>query len=902
VNETVRPFVLVLLCILASGAAAQSSTPLQVSQPPVAANDEFGHPAAVDADTKYVGSWRDDASVNSDHGSVQVPFRAGSVRPFESTPAAASLSRAPHRRPLFPCPVYETGAGPYSVAIGDFDGDGLPDLVVTNRNSTTVSVLRNRGDGTFAAKVDFVTGLNPSSVAIGDLEGDGLPDLVVTNWTSNTVSVLRNTSSGGGVVAFAVKVDFATGSKPQSVAIGDLDGDGRPDLAVVNQTSNTVSVLRNTSSGDGVVAFAVKIDFATGSNPQSVAIGDVDGDGRPDLAVVNQSSNTVSVLRNTSSGGGVVAFAEKVDFATGSNPQSVAIGDLDGDELSEIAVANSSSNTVSVLRNMSSGESNVMFAAKVDFATGWRPFSVAIGDLNRDGHSDLAVANANADTLSVLRNTSSGQGDIAFAAKRDSATGLNPSSVAIGDLDGDGKSDIAVSNSHSNNVGVLRNISSGGSSDAFASRVDYDTHSGPWAVAIGDLDGDGLPDLAGARIYSDTVSVVRNVSSGGGNIAFGARADFATGSGPGSVAIGDLNGDGRPDLVVANRTSNTVSVLRNLGNGEFANKVEFATGIRPLSIAIGDLGGDGLPDLAVVNWESNTVSVLRNTSSGASSITFAAKADFATGFRPFAVAIGDLNGDGSQDLVAVNATSATVSVLRNTSSSGSGIAFAAKVDFDTGWESVAVAIGDVDGDGRPDLAVANTGVYPDYAGTVSVLRNISSGESNVAFAAKVDYAAGYHPSSVAIGDLDEDGLPDLAVANAFSSTASVLRNTSSGVGSVAFAAKVAYATGDNPRSVAICDIDGDGHLDLVVPDSDTNFESVGFLRNQLGEDPCPVDLNGDGQVDDADFVIFLIGYNILDCADPAMPPRCPANLNADSFVDDADFILFLAAYNELLCP
>jgi hypothetical protein len=213
-------------------------------------------------------------------------------------------------------------------------------------------VLRNTGAAgtvSFADKVDAATGTLPVSVAIGDVDGDGKPDLAVANQSSNTVSVLRNTGVAG-TVSFAAKVDFTTGTRPSSVAIGDVDGDGKPDLAVANNVSSTVSVLRNTGAA-GTVSFAAKVDAATGSGPYSVAIGDVDGDGKPDLAVANQSSNTVSVLRNTGAAG-TVSSAAKVDFTTGTRPSSVAIGDVDGDGKPDLATANYSSNTVSVLRQL----------------------------------------------------------------------------------------------------------------------------------------------------------------------------------------------------------------------------------------------------------------------------------------------------------------------------------------------------------------------------------------------------------------------------------------------------------------------------------------------------------------------------------------------------------------------
>ncbi|MFN5431610.1 MAG: FG-GAP-like repeat-containing protein, partial [Cyclobacteriaceae bacterium] len=252
----------------------------------------------------------------------------------------------------------------------------------------------------YAAKVDFTTGSLPFSVSIGDLDGDGKADLAVANKGSNTVSVFRNTGSAG-TISYAAKVDFAADEGSYSVSIGDLDGDGKADLAVANYNSNTVSVFRNTGSV-GTISYAAKVDFATGTNPASVSIGDLDGDGKADLAVANQISNTVSVFRNTGSAG-TISYAAKVDFTTGSAPISVSIGDLDGDGKADLAVANYNSNTVSVFRNTGSA-GTISYAAKVDFATGSGPYSVSIGDLDGDGKADLAVANASSNTVSVIRN------------------------------------------------------------------------------------------------------------------------------------------------------------------------------------------------------------------------------------------------------------------------------------------------------------------------------------------------------------------------------------------------------------------------------------------------------------------------------------------------------------------
>ncbi|MEQ8548418.1 MAG: FG-GAP-like repeat-containing protein [Cyclobacteriaceae bacterium] len=919
---------------------------------------------------------------------------------------------------------YTTGSNPYSVAIGDLDGDGKADLAIANGSSNTVSVFRNIstavGSISYAAKQDYTTGSNPYSVAIGDLDGDGKLDLAVANRNGSTISVFRNTSTGSGTISYASKVDYSTGSGPRSVAIGDLDGDGKADLAVVNWDISTVSIFRNTSTGAGTIDYATKVDYTTGSQPHSVAIGDLDGDGKTDLAVANRSSGSVSILRNTSTGTGTINFATKVDYSSGTQPHSVAIGDLNGDGKADLAVVNVQSNTVSLFQNTSTGSGNISYAAKVDYTSGTNTWSVAIGDLNGDGKPDLVLGYIGSNTaVSILQNTSTGSGSISYATKVDQTTGTGPYSTAIGDLDGDGKLDVVVGNVSDNTVSVLRNaiesttstetdltafslseqtgaatidatnhtiaievangtdvtalvptfeLSTGASaavggtaqvsgttandftsavtytvtaedgtttqdwvvtvteesstgsvptistfsptsgpigtevtitgtnfsttaannivffgatqatvsaatstsltvtvptgasyqpitvlvdglmayaaspfvvtfdgggtidSSSFDAKQDYTTGTQPRTVAIGDLDGDGKVDLAVANYTSNTVSVFRNTSTAVGTISYAAKQDYTTGTGPWSVAIGDLDGDGKADLAVANYISNTVSVYRNTSTGVgtigYAAKQDYTTGSNPRSVAIGDLDGDGKADLAVANYISNTVSVLRNTSTAVGTISYAAKQDYTTGTGAYSVAIGDLDGDGKADLAVVNVSSTTVSVFRNTSTGVGTISYATKQDYTTGTQPYLVAIGDLDGDGKADLAVANY-----VSNTVSVFRNTSTDVGTMNYAAKQDYTTGNAPNSVVICDLDGDGKVDLAIVNQTSRTVSVFRNTSTAVGTISYAAKQDYTTGSNPYSVAIGDLDGDGKADLAVVNGNANTVSV--FRNAI---------------------------------------------------------------------
>ncbi len=731
---------------------------------------------------------------------------------------------------------FATGNQPFSLAFGDLDGDGKTDMAVANNTLNSVSIFRNTSTigtingNSFSARVDFSTGnnSNPISIAIGDLNGDGKPDMVVANTTTNNISIFQNSVVAGffNAGSFLPRIDISTGASAWSVALGDLDRDGKLDIAVAND-NNMVSVFRNINNLGAIFpnSFEPKVDFSAGG--RGLAIGDLTGDGKPELVSVNAGLRIVSVLTNNAVSGSISSssFSNKVDFTTGEGPFSTAIGDLDGDSKPDLVIGyNNSTNLISVLRNLdpppapptitsftqnvkpgdqvsivgtnfnTTAANNIVFfgatratvtAITTGFSTSVLTVTVPTGatygpiSVLNTGNGLTAYSLSNFNPIYSPAKTSITTRD--FAPKVDFASGSNPFSVVIGDFDGDGKPDMAVASSITNSfVSVYRNTSTTGSinTGSFANKIDFSTGSSPYVLSMGDLDGDGKPDLAIANTADATISVLRNTSTIG-SISFAARVNFPTGTGPYSVAIGDLDGDGKPDLAVANFSSNTVSIFRNnstLGSISFSAKVDFTTGTNPRSISIGDLDGDGKPDLAVANITSNNVSVFRNTSTRGSidAGSFAAKVDFTTG-DAVSVTIGDLDGDGKSDLVVANYISNSISLLRNTANSGSigPSSFAAKVDFETGTLPYLVSLGDFDGDGKPDLAVANSG-----SGFVSVYRNTAtSGILNIAsLAPRVDLITIGGQRSVAIGDLDGDGRPDIAVPNYNLNAASVLQN------------------------------------------------------------------------------------------------------------------------------
>jgi hypothetical protein len=359
-----------------------------------------------------------------------------------------------------PANNFAAGTGPISVVTADLDGDGKADVAVANERSNNVSVYLNTSTGgsfSLAAPITLTVATRPEVLVAADLDGDGKLDLATANYNSNNVSALRNTSTAGAL-SFAAAVNTAVSTGPISLTAADLDGDGKPDLATTNN-NRLVAVLRNTST-TGAISFVAAGTFAVGSNPFWVTASDLDGDGKLDLAVADEGSTppneyTVAVLRNTSTGAGTISFAAAVYYTVGTSPSAVVAADLDGDGKPDLATPNYTSNDVSVLRNMST-IGTLSFAAAVNFAVAAGPISITAADLDADGKPDLATANATANNLSVLRNTSTG-GAITFAAAANYTVGSAPQSVVAGDVDLDGRLDLLAANYSGNTISVLLN-------------------------------------------------------------------------------------------------------------------------------------------------------------------------------------------------------------------------------------------------------------------------------------------------------------------------------------------------------------------------------------------------------------------------------------------------------------
>lgn len=361
----------------------------------------------------------------------------------------------------------------------------------------------------FDTTINTVTDMNPNGIAICDFDGDGKPDIATPNNYSAATgpasfSVLRNTSSTGNL-SFAPKVDFANGVNTYAIAAADIDGDGKQDIVVSSAAENTISVFRNTST-PGNISFAPKVDYATASGSYGIAIRDLDWDGKPDIVVSNYLAGSLYIYRNTGSIG-TIAFSAPLSLTTNLGPRGIAIADIDGDNSPEIAVANELSNTVTVFHNLSTIGS-LSFGLPKNYETASGPYSVAIGDLDNDGKQDMAAVGGY--TLGVFRNISS-FAFVSFGTRTDIGTGADASYVIINDLNGDTKPDILVTSA---NVSVHQNTTSTPGSITFAARQFLSLGPGngikSFVTEVGDFDGDARPDLASAMFTISKVLVHRN--------------------------------------------------------------------------------------------------------------------------------------------------------------------------------------------------------------------------------------------------------------------------------------------------------------------------------------------------------------------------------------------------------
>lgn len=699
--------------------------------------------------------------------------------------SSSAWSSAAFRAPYYPVrlgpPPSEVASfvNNYSVVAGDINEDGTPDVAVSVLrwspqgqplpDSSYVAVLLGRGDGTLGAKTEYSTDHLPMGLLLRDFDDDGHLDLVsgtVLNFEGDSGKVAFRHGRGDGT--FDAPEFLTAGISPEVLVAADVDGDGQPDMLAFNRDDSTFAIFRRSGDGWGATLYSKCQDGVV-----SAAVGDLDGDGRVDVAMAHAGFDVVLVAYGRGDG----TFTDPEAIAAGSPTSDVAVGDLDRDGRLDLVVV---AQGLAILHNL--GDRTF---ERSDVPTGGQ--GVRLADVTGDGWLDALALSGGLITIPNLGDGTLGcvpEGCLGSISDLGSA-------FALADMNGDGLLDAIVGGFHYPGPLAEVAVALGSGDGSFGFSTNSVLGSGAHALSTHDMDGDSYADLIVTSQANQTCQVFLS-SPQGPTLA----ATLTTGTDPLGVETTDLDRDGRPDVIVANHGSGSVMVFHGQADHAFGAPAEFSTGAPPSAVAVGDLNGDDFDDVVVTLVEANQIAVLHGDGSGAlGSPTLIASEAQTIGS---AIVVADFNQDGIPDL-AYPASASSVGIRLGQS----GEAFATIRLLETGASPCAIAVADLDGDGDADLAVANNG-----ESSISVF----IGRGDGTFEARRDLVVGRNPADVDAADIDGDGHCDIVATNASSSDVSFLL----GHGDGTFEPAIDFGIPGNPQSAALIDVDLDGRLDMAI--------------------------------------------------------------------------------------
>jgi len=753
------------------------------------------------------------------------PHRNGNPNPPVSTIGFVSATQIP-----------AGGAVSTNAALeGDFNGDGKNDLLtlVVNQsggtNTISVAVALGNGDGTFQAPVLTAVPSNSSDAyVVGDLNGDGKTDVVIVHLPGSigpSASFDVMLSNGDGT--FTVGNNYViTANQLAGGILYDQNGDGKLDVVVVDaSTPGNVWTLLGNGDGTFQAPTAVTLNGRAGAN---LVFGDFNHDGLLDFADNDYATGELTVYRSQPGGAG---YDNPALYSTPNGVYDAyanAVGDLNSDGRPEIVSANFTDNTITVYVNKGDGTflPGVYYAVVTAPSTGstaWTvPTAVTIADVNGDGKADVITTDDNSGDLVVLLGNGDGTVKVPSVGY---ATGGYPYTAAIvADFNGDGLPDLVVTDAFYSFV-YMKGYGDGtfrAATDFYTPTTDNGQSYG-WDVATGDFNGDGIPDVVIGNWYTDaTVGITVFLSRGDGSLKPG--VNYGSGGAMAFVAVADFNKDGKLDIAAVDHASGMVQIFTGNGDGTFTAGQSIATGdTDSQTIVAADLNGDGWPDLVVANNNGGNFGVIMNDGTGA----FLPIATTTLNNPATVVAAADVNGDGKMDLVLPEPACGCVGVLLG---NGDGT-FQTENNYGVGSGPNHVAIGDLNNDGKADLAV--TIDDPTGQGIAVALGN---GDGTFQTANTPAYPTSLQsnvynpiPSYVKMVDLDGDGNQDLVYTNLNYGTVGILY----GLGNGTFYDPVEYPTASYSPGLALADVNGDGTLDVVTASNDgTSLATV--LLNSSG--------------------------------------------------------------------
>jgi hypothetical protein len=735
----------------------------------------------------YLGDFNGDGKMDVISVEEQaVPGEGVTYVPYFAT--VLSNGNGTFQSPVLTEPVNYFQADPLLIA--DLNGDGKDDVIqvhITNQPST-IDVWLSNGDGTFKAGNSYqVSAAELAGGMLTDVNGDGKIDLVaIDNQTPGLVRTLLG--NGDGTFQPATSVTLST-QAPSDVIFADFNGDGKPDFAGLNNSDQVVIYLQE--GGNYIQTSSPLTNPDSVYSVCGLAAGDLTGDGAAEVVTMNCDSpdeNTVTVYVNNGSG----TFSQGVYYneinsggTTPGNPYGFAatIADLNGDGKNDLVLASLAGGDELIM--LGNGDGTVKVPT-VGYATGGSP-SVAplVADFNGDGLPDIMQLENNY-SYAYLK----GYGDGTFRAGLDYYGPINDDSwpysfaIASGDFNGDGVPDFVVGTANSAGSAITVYIARGDGS--LLPGVDYSYTEGYdiAGVAVADFNGDGKLDIAAT--YSPCCGGQVQILNGNGDGTFTVGSSYLVGNDTcaGQVVVGDFNKDGHPDLAVANNycdaTYSNVGVLLNDGTGNFNAVVNYSlnTSDGVFTLATGDLNGDGYPDLIVPGTDDYDYYVFLANPQSPGTFQNAALAYLCNGpacyYYPGGVTLGDFNGDGQLDFAMTIHNYPTEGIAVGLGN-GDGTFQTPSLYSVTSQNYVFlndpnpafIQNADVNGDGILDLVYTNA----DY-GSVGVLL----GNGNGSFGLPSEYPAGGNTKGLAVADVNGDGAPDVVIANNNSDSVAVLLN------------------------------------------------------------------------------------------------------------------------------
>ncbi|MGA3105763.1 MAG: FG-GAP-like repeat-containing protein [Terriglobales bacterium] len=743
------------------------------------------------------------------------------------------------------CSSYPCDNSVTAAATGDFNGDGKLDVLTLDGGN--LNVILGKGDGTFQTPISLnisATGIFWEAIATGDFTSGHLLDVAVWAVNANTGNSELHIFLGNGAGSLTYNATYAAPNSsnanpgPNNLVAMDVNGDGKIDIVAMTPYNGVYVFLGN---GDGTfqapIANATVCTNAIG-NCESMAVGDLNGDGKPDLAF--QSNDTtgggISILLNTGSGTFGSAAYYPVAISGVFAGAGIAIGDVNGDKKPDIVVGSAGGATAIVYLNQGAG------TFKVSGTVGSVPLNptnnVVLADINNDKKLDIVVPDPFGDVYTFY-----GTGKGTFTAGQvyplQSCNDCSNFLVAVADFNGDGTLDVLDTDGFfTNTVSLGRGDGTFQTAQSFPFALEGQYQN----IAVADFNGDGIPDVAAQGVTSGSVAVVLGAQHGTLTtkqlITSVCTNTFTYG-----IAAGDVNGDGKADVVAvfgggSDSCNHEVAVLLGLGTGKFKKAAFYPTGAgtnaQEEEVYLVDVNGDGKLDIVIANSDG-TLSVLLNKGNGTYT-TEALVPAVANLFYQESLTFADFNGDGKMDIALTSRGAySTVWVLPG---NGNGT-FGAPIQTQTSYVVDAAVAGDFNKDGKPDLLATINGIPNCGSGS-----QFLQGNGNGTFTAGTIncLGGGAFSNAPVAADFNADGNLDVIIpysAGNFELGPALLQGNGNGT----FTPTEFYYTGTGAVGAAVADFNGDGMLDVALLNKgNSTFVSL-LLNSTQPVSISPLNLN-----------------------------------------------------------